>query len=122
MASNTVFRPATREDAARFYKGIPQLSFRGWVAEQGGKIVAIGGVSYEGGRPVAFSEITDAFRNSKKDVAKGCRILMRMIDTIRGPVYAVAQPGESTSAYLLIKLGWRPTGRFTELGELLVRE
>lgn len=122
MASKTTFRPATAEDAKRFYKGRAcPLSFRGMVAEQGADIVALFGVSYEHGIPVAFSEITDALRENKKDVVKGCRILMKMLDTVRGPVYTVADPNEPTAPYLLIKLGWRPTGRFTPHGELMAR-
>lgn len=122
MASKTTFRPATAEDAKRFYKGSAcPLSFRGMVAEQGDDIVALFGVSYEQGIPVAFSEITDALRENKKDIVKGCRILMKMLDTVRGSVYAVANPDEPTAPYLLIKLGWRPTGRFTPHGELMAR-
>ena len=105
----------------RFYHARPMLSMRGWVAEREGAIIAIGGVYYEGGVPIAFSEITDDFRKDRRDVAKGCRTLMQMISGIRGPVFAVADPGEPTAGYLLVKLGWKPTGRFTNLGELMVR-
>lgn len=121
MPSKTTFRRATTTDAEAYYAGRPVVSFRGWVAEQDGKPVAIGGVSYIDGAPMAFSEMTDAFRKNKKDIARGCRILMEMIDNTKGPVYAVADPNEPTSAYLLLKLGWLPTGRYTQLGELLVR-
>ena len=121
MPSNTTFRRAAQADAEAYYKGRPIVSFRGWVAEQDGSPVAIGGVSYEGGVPMAFSEMTDAFRKSRKDVARGCRILMEMVDNTKGPVYAVADPNEPTASYLLMKLGWLPTGRYTQLGELLVR-
>lgn len=121
MESSVTFRRATEVDALRFYAARPRLSLRGWVAEKEGAIVAIGGVYYEGGAPIAFSEITDDFRKDRRDVAKGCRILMQMISKIRGPVFAVADPEEPTAGYLLVKLGWKPTGRFTALGELMVR-
>lgn len=121
MASKATFRRAAAEDAAVFYReGIP-LSFRGWVAEQDGVVTALFGISYEHGIPVAFSQIADPMRSCKKSIAKGCRILMKMLDSIRGPVYAVADPNEPTAPYLLIKLGWRPTGRFTPHGELMAR-
>ena len=121
MPSNTTFRRATQADAEGYYKGRPVISFRGWVAEQEGAVVAIGGISYVDGAPMAFSEMTDSFRKSRKDVARGCRILMEMVDNTKGPVYAVADPNEPTASYLLLKLGWLPTGRYTQLGELLVR-
>lgn len=94
---------------------------RGWVAKHDDTVVAIGGVYYEGFRAVAFSEMSAAFRARRKDVARGCRILMQLVDSIHGPVYAVADPNEPTSAALLTKLGWQSTGRATPLGELLVR-
>lgn len=121
MPSNVIFRRCTDTDAKAFYGGPPMMSLRGWVAEKDGVIVGIGGVYYNKGVPIAFSEITDAFRESKKDVAKGCRILMELISKTRGPVYAVANPNEPTAARLLARLGWEPTGRMTEIGEMLVR-
>jgi hypothetical protein len=121
MPSEVIFRRATQADAERFYSGPPRMSLRGWVAEKNGEIVGIGGVYYANGVPIAFSEITDAFRENKKDVAKGCRILMELISKTRGPVYAVANPDEPTAARLLARLGWEPTGRDSELGEWLVR-
>ena len=121
MASNVTFRRANAEDALAFFGRSPPFSFRGWVAEQDGQVTAIGGLYYEDGRPVAFSDMGATFRKSRKDIAKGCRILMQMIDKIKGPVYAVANPNEPTANYLLAKLGWKPTGRFTDVGELMVR-
>lgn len=121
MESSVIFRRATAADAEQFFGGQMMFSMRGWVAEQDGVVTAIGGLYYEGGRPIAFSEMTGTFRKDRKDVAKGCRILMQMIDKIKSPVYAVANPNEPTAQKLLAKLGWVPTGRFTEVGELLVR-
>jgi hypothetical protein len=48
-------------------------------------------------------------------------MLMALVDTIKGPVYAIANMDEPTAAYLLIKLGWRPTGAFGPFGETLIR-
>lgn len=97
------------------------MSLRGYVAELGGELVGLGGLYYENGIPVAFSYIRDALRRRKKDVVKGCRILLAMVNAQKGPVYAVADPEEPTSAALLAKLGWEPTGRICPLGDLLVR-
>ena len=121
MVSDTTFSRATAADVEAFYSGPPRSSMRGWVAKHGDAVVAIGGVYYEGFRAIAFSEMSEAFRASRKDVARGCRILMQLISGISGPVYAVADPREPTSEALLRKLGWEPTGRNTPLGELLIR-
>lgn len=83
--------------------------------------MALGGLYYSHFTPIAFSDITDAFRENKADVVRGCRILMQQISKVRGPVFAVANPAEPTSVALLARLGWKPTGRFCDLGELLKR-
>ena len=48
-------------------------------------------------------------------------MLMQFIDTIKGPVYAVASEHEPTAADLLRRLGWKPTGIHGPHGETLVR-
>jgi hypothetical protein len=121
MGNDITFRTATAQDAALFYDGAPPLSFRGKAAEQSGVVIALFGISYDKGTPVAFSQITDAMRENKKALLKGCKIMMQMVDDTPGAVYAVADPDEPTAPYLLIRFGWRPTGRFTAFGELMVR-
>lgn len=116
-----VFRRATAEDAAKFYGGLPPLSFRGWIAEMRGEIVAIGGMYYDNGNPIAFSEITDEFRKDKRRIVKGMRLLMAMYEAQPGPVFAVPDPKEPTSEKLLARLGWEPTGWRSPIGEILRR-
>ena len=48
-------------------------------------------------------------------------MLMQLLDTVKGPVYAVACSTEPTAPYLLARLGWKPTGLFGPQGETLVR-
>ena len=117
-----VFRPATSADARLWFCGTPASSFRGYVAVIGGEIAGIGGVFYHQGIPVAFSEMSDKMRASKKSIARAIRVLERMFDSIGSPVFAFANQKEPTSAGLLAKLGFVPSGySFDQHGEMLVR-
>jgi len=115
------FRRATQADALKFYHQPAIRSFRGYVAVLGGKVIGIGGIYYDYGVPIAFSEMTDEMRNRRRDKARAVRLLEDLIDAYGAPVFAVVEPGERTAPYLLAKLGFQPTGQFTERGELLVK-
>lgn len=119
--SEPTFRPATAADAVAYFGGPPKLSFRGFVAELDGEIIGIGGVYYDNGVPIAFSEMREPMRRYRKARAKACRILTRFFDQLGGKVYAVACPTEPTAAALLAKLGFVPIGLFGPHGETLVR-
>lgn len=115
------FRRATPADAVAFYGTPAKMSFRGFVAELDGEVVGIGGVYYDNGVPIAFSEMRPPMRKYKKAMAKACRILTRFFDQLGGKVYAIACPTEPTAPYLLAKLGFKPTGLIGPHGETLVR-
>ena len=119
--SEPAFRKATAADALAFYGEPAKMSFRGFVAELDGEVVGIGGVYYDNGVPIAFSETRPPMRKHKKAMAKACRILTRFFDQLGGRVYAVACSTEPTAPYLLAKLGFKPTGLFGPHGETLVR-
>lgn len=116
------FRPATAQDAYDFYGEKPIFSFKGVVAVKDNEVVGIGGIYREGGHLVAFTDMKDEMRESKKDVALGCRMIHNLIVKEKRPVYAVANRDEPTAAALLIKLGFVPSGRETEMGDILVWE
>jgi hypothetical protein len=122
MTSKVEFRQATLEDAFKFYKSYPPARFRGFVAEKDGEILMVGGVYYVKGYPVAFSDLSDAVRKDRKTIAKGIRLLCEFYDSMKTPVYALASQCEQTAPYLLAKLGFKPTGKVTCIGEYLVRE
>lgn len=121
MSSSVQIRQATVQDAREFYGQDPVYSFRGYAAELNGDIVGLGGVYFEDGKPVVFSEIRDAMRPHKKAIAKATRMLMRMLDDLGRSAYAFACPTEPTSGYLLAKLGFKPTGMVGPYGDVLVR-
>ncbi len=121
MPSNVTYRPATAADAAAYYGRSPGLTFRGYVAVKGDEVLGICGVNYTHGMRVAFSEFKEALRSDRRALAKGVRMTMRIVNQIKGPVYAVADDEEPTSTKLLAKLGWVPTGVHGPHGETLVR-
>lgn len=116
------FRRATLEDARAFYGKDPELSFRGFAAiDEEGAVLWVGGVYYAYGRKIAFSEGRPKDRKLLKERAKAVRMMERLMDEQEGPVYAVADENEPTAGYLLAKLGFKPTGEMTHMGEFLVR-
>lgn len=121
MRNDVVFRPATAADAEAYYGKPPPCSFRGIVAIKDGEVAGIGGVYYDGPLRIAFSEFKDSLRSDRRALVKGTRMLMQIVDTIKGPVYAVANKDEPTAANLLARLGWVPTGVQGPHGETLVR-
>lgn len=120
MPDPVLFRTATQEDALAFYGRPPDYSFRGVVAVLDGRVVGIGGVYRDAGRPIVFTDMKDEMREHRRARAKAVRIMIELAD--RHPiVYAVASPDEPTSGPLLAKLGFEPTGEMTPYGELLAR-
>lgn len=122
MTSKVTFRPATAADVLAFLHKLPPARMKGYAAVLDGEVIAIGGIYYHDGYPVAFSDITDAFRKQRKALAKGVRMLQEFIEEQNVPVYALADQHEPTAPYLLAKLGFKPTGSLSPIGEYLVKE
>lgn len=116
------FRPARTEDVVAYYGHLPGFRMRGVVATEDGKPVGLSGVFYLGAHPIAFSEMKPEVRSRRKDIARGVRITMDFIDTLGIGTYAVPNPTEPNATYLLVKLGYKPTGSFCDLGEYFFRE
>jgi hypothetical protein len=121
MPSEILFRSADAADVEAYYEKPLPFSFRGYVAVKDDQVVGVGGVYYDGPARVAFSEFKDEMRSDRRALVKGTRMLMKFIDTIKGPVYAVADQNEPTATNLLRRLGWVPTGVIGPRGETLVR-
>lgn len=122
MTSDAIFRDATLEDAIKFYGTYPPARFRGFVVEKDEELLAIAGVYYVKGYPVAFSDLSDSIRKHKKLIVSGVRFLCEFMNAMKTPVFALANQCEPTAPYLLARCGFKPTGTVTELGEYLVRE
>lgn len=116
------FLPATRDLAERYYGRSPPFTFRGYVAVLEGEPVGVGGIFYHGDMPIAFSEMKDEMRPRLKDRARAVRVLEQQFKGHRSTLYAVQDEREPTSAGLLPRLGFVPTGQAIEYGPLWVRE
>lgn len=117
------FRRATAQDAEEFYGRPPLASFRGYAAVEDGKVIGVGGVYYdEFRRPVVFSEMKPEMEKHTKAKAKAVRMLVKFAEEKHRILFAVADARYPTSGYLLAKLGFKPTGEMTTMGELLRKE
>lgn len=116
-----ILRRATYKDAVAYYGQTPPFSFDGFAADLDGEVIAIGGVYYHEGGAIAFSDLKPAIRNHKRFMVLACKMLTKMFDELGTPVYAVASSNEPTAPYLLVRLGFKPTGVFGPDGETMIR-
>lgn len=115
------FEPATIEHAKEFYGDQPTKSFKGYVALLNGKVVGIGGLSFEKGTMMLFSDMKDELRPFKADIWKGIGILDEMVKKTKYPVYAVASNKEKRSEELLSNLGFIQSGQSVPEGKIYWR-
>lgn len=99
-----MFRPARPADIEHYLPNCP-YSVRAVVAERDGELLAIGGVYYQRGTAIAFTEARQDF--SKRDRARGMRHVMRIIEQVHGAVYAKEGPFETAPA-MLAHFGFEP--------------
>jgi len=103
-------RQATREDIEAFYGEPPVKSMRAFVALLDGAVIAIAGVYKDPFYLVAFSDMKDAMRSRKKDIARLTRANMAAIEARARPVIAFASCKEANATAFLQKLGFRYEG------------
>lgn len=118
----TKFRPIRKDDVKDFYGDWPKYTVRGFSAEDDGKVIAIGGVYYEGDYAVAFAEMMPEMRSRKKDIARAARMLTAFYKSLNRKVFAVPSRKEKTAKALLVKLGFVDTGKTCEHGEVMILE
>lgn len=99
-------RPATAEDVRSFYGAPEGQTVRALVAVLDGEIVGIGGLRYQGDSVVAFSKLAPAIRSRRKDIVRGARAVMQMIERRGKPVMAAAEPTEPNAPSFLARLGF----------------
>lgn len=80
------FRPATVDDLKYFMETVP-CTARAWAAEQDGTIYGVGGVYYQHGHVIAFTNMRDDM--PKRDIIRAARFLTRKFKDIAAPVYAI---------------------------------
>lgn len=88
---------------------------RAHVALLEGRVVGVGGISYENGQPVLFSDAAPELRARRRDMVRCVRALERQVTDFRGVLVAVVS--EATAPRLLGRLGFKPT----DVPSLMVR-
>ncbi len=119
--SKVIFKSATTAHAKEFYGDKYTKSFKGSVAILDGKVVGIGGLSYEHGTMVLFSDMKEELRPFKKDIWKAFDMLGEIVEKANFPIVAIASNKEKNSEWLLTKLGFSPNGEATPDGKIFWR-
>lgn len=100
----TTIRMATQRDIESFYGKMPPLTMKGFVVEHDGSIIGIGGVYWNEGKKVLFSEIKPEGKKFKKTMV---RVAKRIVAELN-PRYALADGCTEGAAKLLEHLGFEP--------------
>lgn len=79
--------PATADDYEAMYGEPPCASLQGYVVKKDGKPVAIGGLYYQYGRHVVFSEIKEPVR--KRDILRVCHLVLGLAKQKRATVFSL---------------------------------
>lgn len=114
--SKITIEPATMAYAKEFYGDQCNKSFRGYVALLGGKVIGVGGLSFENETMMLFSDIKEELRPFKRDIVRGFHILERMVAKTNYPIVAVADKKEKLSERILTRIGFTPSGNENQDG------
>jgi len=101
-------RFATRDDVAQWFDGQVPATMRALVLEDGGKIIAIAGITSMGATAQAFSDVKNEARPHRVALARMSLAFRSMLDAVSVPVLALCNTDEPTSPGLLSHLGFRP--------------
>lgn len=97
-------RPARVEDLDNLL-----FSFKGYTAEIDGKVEGVCGILYS--TPIqAISWSSDKLKRHPRAIVKIMRKIQTIIKVTHAPVYAIADPNESTASGLLIHAGFVRVG------------
>ena len=76
-----IIRPASSDDLERFYQKSPPVSVRAWVADLGGEILAVAGVTMAG---IYFSDMRPEMHRYRKAIVRGAATMLREAGVHRG--------------------------------------
>lgn len=120
--SRVIIRPATLSDFVAFRGEPPLWRTRAWVGELDGKVIGMGGVAYpkDSKMPVIWAEFgSDAYRHGKT-LFKSAQAFMRNVSEPQ--VACVADHTIEASRRFAERLGFRPTGQFSDDGEVFIHD
>lgn len=112
-----IIRPATAADFVEYNGSIPPYRVQAFVGEVDGKIVGMAGLAFPPGSPypVAWADMTDDARRNAKTLHKTVKAFF---EGYRGRVVCAADPTIPASGRWLKRLGFSPTGKVTDDGEV----
>ncbi len=119
--SKITFETATKAHITEFYGDQSLKSLKGHVALLDGRVVGVGGLGFEKGHMVLFSDISDEMRPFKKYIVKAVRVLGQIVEDVKYPITAVADRREALSEKLLTGMGFIFTGLLTDNGDKVFR-
>lgn len=99
--------PATKELAEAYYRTIPS-TFRGYCAVEDGKPLGFAGIHRDGAHLVAFLDAGPELRAHKRTMVEGRRLIRKMLDDARRPVFATMDEQEPGAPKLLKRMGFMP--------------
>jgi hypothetical protein len=102
-----IVRPATREDIEAFSDMPDKPTLRAWAGEIDGRIVALGGFAFSGGRWFAFCDLTEEARKHKFTIARTAHMVLSEArkQGIKF-IYAEADPEEPGAVRWMASLGF----------------
>lgn len=106
MTSEMAIVPATPELVRQFAGKTPPLTFRGHVAMVGDRVLGLGGIYYQDGVPVIFSEFKEGL--GIKDRARCFRFIEQVAAKWKGQLHAICDISHPGSPGLLRRLGFSP--------------
>jgi hypothetical protein len=101
-------RPALREDIDAFSDLRNKPTVRAWVGELDGQLIAMAGFAHQGGRWVAFCDLTEAARPHKMTIMRTAKKIMGEAKSMGiRYLYAEASPDEPGAVRWMASLGFK---------------
>jgi hypothetical protein len=116
---NVTIRPATWKDVVAVYGVPPKRNMKAFAAELDGETVGVAGLYYFPDHIVAFSKAKPEHKHRKMGIVKMTHKMLDLLNTLRVPVFAIADPDIETSGDFLLKVGFEYHTR-NENGEIYV--
>jgi hypothetical protein len=105
--ANAHIRPATRKDVIDYLGKPYRESFRGIVADKGGKIIGMAGVIHTE-HLQAFSNFSQEMKEDKRAMVLGIRKYREILNSYSSTIYALPSKKEETAASFLMHVGFEP--------------
>jgi hypothetical protein len=109
---------STMQDSIEFWGGLPRFSFIGATLRAEGRIIGIGGFSYEKHHLKAFCDLLPEAYAYPKQIIKGGKMVMKKAKEKGLLLYAVRDESIESSVRFLEFFGFSIAGKATDGGEV----